>query len=393
MPSVASAPSSQPVQSSTTNKATNALHLPANVIATIAPETYFLAHLQSEGSIRPSGRTPDAFRPIAITTSSLTNCLGSAVVRNGNTAVVCGITPELLYANEIADPPPARKRRRTSKSGAVSTAEEKQRRKQDTQDIAHLHLLVPNIDLNTGSSTSNQPGQAPTAFAQSLSQRLHRLLLSTDLIDIEDLRITRPKEPLTPQAETPDPLAAGTAIQPDSVDQNDDEEDTQETVAYYTLHMNLTVLSLDGHTSLFDTAWAATLAALQDLRLPRAYWDGEREMVLCSDLAAEAKGLTMAKRPVVCSWGVFESRAQTAQGVDVKSWILADVDGFEEGLCKETCTIVLDNTAGQTRLLRVEKSGGGVVDSAAIGSTLLEGAEKRWKEVIDAMPPARGRDR
>ncbi|KAK4987007.1 hypothetical protein LTR28_001918, partial [Elasticomyces elasticus] len=46
--------------------------------------------------------------------------------------------------------------------------------------------------------------------------------------------------------------------------------------AYWTLYIDLLFISLDGNP--FDVAWAAVLAALKDTRLPRAWWDPDREV-------------------------------------------------------------------------------------------------------------------
>lgn len=326
--------------------------------------------------------------------------------------MVCGVTPEILYASEVADPPPVRPRRRKSRADEASNGAaarksraERRRRKWDTDDLAHLHLLVPNIDLQTGSSSSasNAPGQAPGVFAQSLSQRLYRLLLGTGLVDIEDLVVRRPRRDLEGevggQMPTSDPLAAGTGVTPgmdraggerDDGEDGEDEEDEEdsekdEVVGWYTLHINLTVLALDGQASLIDAAWAAMLAALRDLRLPRAYWDDEREMVICSEVADGARALMLSGSPVVCSWGVFE---EASQGQEGKYWVLNDMDAFEEGVCRESGSLVVDCTHDKTRLLRVEKSGGGRVGMEEMKS-LVGMAERRWQDVMAAMPPAR----
>lgn len=384
MPSIAPATTAEPA--STSPKQSTSLQLPANVASIVAPETYFLSHLQADPSLRPSGRSVDAFRPIAVTSSSLTNCLGSAVVRHGETAVVCGITPEILYASDVADPPTTRKRRRQDVENSIDA---KRRRKQDTDDLAQLHLLVPNVDLNTGCSPANQAGQPPTSFAMGLSHRLYRLLLSTHLVDIEDLRITRPKRAASPPPDSPNPAAAQVAVDPTGMDGiGDQEEDMEKTIGYYPLHVNLTVLSLDGHSSLFDACWTALLGALRDLRLPRAFWDEDRELIVCSDRSTEAQGLKLRGLPVSCTWAVFESTEITADDEKRNHWTLADPDGFEDGVCDEFVTLVVDASSSKTRILNLEKSGGTMVHATQLAD-LVKQAQHRWQDVTAAMPPSR----
>lgn len=195
----------------------------------------------------------------------------------------------------------------------------------------------------------------------------------------------RSERPSSPTAETPNPIAAGVAVDATGVGDDEETDEQEETIAYYTLHMNLTVLSLDGHTSLLDAAWAATLAALRDLRLPKASWDDEREMIVCSDIAAEARRLTMKRAPVTCTWSVFTSETNTAEGRRVKSWILADPDGFEEGLCRETVSIVIDAADRAPIVLRVEQNGGGTVGNDEM-EALIDAAQGRWEEVMGALP-------
>jgi exosome complex component RRP43 len=54
-------------------------------------------------------------------------------------------------------------------------------------------------------------------------------------------------------------------------------------------------------------AWAAALAALRDVKLPRAWWDADSSMVLCSDEASDSKRLTLRGIPIVSSYCVFEA--------------------------------------------------------------------------------------
>lgn len=55
----------------------------------IDPQKYYRDVLAHE--IRPDGRSLNEFRPMSINVKSLSNADGSAIVKIGNTTVVCGI--------------------------------------------------------------------------------------------------------------------------------------------------------------------------------------------------------------------------------------------------------------------------------------------------------------
>jgi len=246
--------------------------------------------------------------------------------------------------------------------------------------------------------------------AQILSHRILALLLSSRLVDIEDLRIRHT------------PSSVDTTLgDSEAMAEEDEEVDAprQETVAYWTLYPSIHVLSLSGSAALFSAAWAALVAALRDVRLPRAWWDEDVQGVLCSDLVAEAKRLRLRGCPVVSTWGVFvgspsqlgaEKHADETversnqkekprsskmmgmleQGRPVgngrRAWLLADPDGFEDPLCVEIVTVVVDCSdiegsavKNGTRILKIEKSGGGVVRREEMGM-LAQMAELRWRE-------------
>jgi len=59
----------------------------------IYPVKYYRDHLNND--IRPDGREFDKFRPIALNVGSINTADGSAIVKIGNTNVICGIRAEL----------------------------------------------------------------------------------------------------------------------------------------------------------------------------------------------------------------------------------------------------------------------------------------------------------
>nr|POE79617.1 exosome complex component rrp43 [Quercus suber] len=293
------------------------LSFPRETFAKLTPIPFLQAHLKQSSPIRPNGRRPEEWRKPVINTGSLTHSNGSAVVRVGDTAVVCGIRAEVLLAANVPQPP---------KEDA------------DPEDlIADLGLLVPNVELSTGCSPAHLPGNAPGTQAQSLSYRVLSLLHAAAIVRPDDLCITY--------------------VQPPTEDDGVDAEPTIVTKAYWTLYLDILCIALDGNP--FDAIWSAVLAALGNTVLPYASWDPEREMILCSPLASEAKKLRLSDLPIAATFTVFSTASAFKQRHEAESWVLADPDGFEEEICKESLTVVLrTDQVGKVHVLRLEKNGG-----------------------------------
>ncbi|KAL2042772.1 hypothetical protein N7G274_004531 [Stereocaulon virgatum] len=355
-----------PPQSSTSP---HPLTFPAHTFAKLAPKTYLNTHLNSaHGPVRPSGRSPTQTRTPTCHTGSLTHAHGSAVVRCGDTAVVCGVRGEILGAEDVPD-----YKAKTAEEieeddehemKYADTWERKLRKqKESSEEMARLGLLVPNLELATGCSPTHLPGGPPSTLAQTLSQRILTLLHTSNLLDMKDLRIWS----RWPRSGS----SSGSHVE--EISQQD--EPAQDSVkAFWVLYIDILFISLDGNP--FDAAWLAVLDALKNTRLPSAWWDRDREMVLCSDVPREAQQLTVYGMPVPLSFGVFESDEE-ARG---KRWVLADMDGFEEGLCRETVTVVVGE--GE-KVVRIEKEGGvGVGGKDVRGLVELAGQRRtEWLEV------------
>ncbi|KAG4411825.1 hypothetical protein IFR04_015029 [Cadophora malorum] len=330
------------------------LSFPRETFAKLSPHPYLLAHLQPSSSSIPStranGRTPTQFRTPHINNGSLTHAEGSAVVRIGDTTVVCGIRGEILLASNVPG-------YRVDKLANAPSS------RPGYNEAKELDLLVPNIELATGCSPAFMPGQPPSTLAQSLSTRIYSLLHSSGLVDGEDLRIWYQPPDLSDQ---------------DRMEEDEPEELESEVKAFWTLYIDILFISLDGNP--FDAAWAAVVSALKDVRLPKAYWDADREMILCEDAVSESKKLQLRGLPIAVTTLVFRAREQI-QGRDKKHWILVDPDTFEEGLCDETVTVVVDcGNKKKTKLLGITKSGGTIIGRDEM-SELVSLAEKRWSEV------------
>ncbi|KAI1101021.1 ribosomal protein S5 domain 2-like protein [Jackrogersella minutella] len=332
--------------------ASSSLTLSSATFAKLSPHPFLLANLQPSDSSTPSARTngrqPRQARPYGVNTSSLSHAHGSAVVRSGDTTVICGVRGETLLTSQIPN------FRAPQADGSTSGNDE----------LRDYDLLVPNVELATGCAPNFLPGVPPTTLAQTLSTRLFSLLHSSKILSAEDLRIYHKPE-----------------IRGDGeVREGDDEmhEAMKEVKAYWVLYIDVLFISFDGNP--FDVAWAAILAALRDTKLPRAYWDVDREMVLCSrpTQSTKAAPLRIGGLPVACTAAVFTAKERQKKGGG-HYWILVDPDRLEESLCNETVTMVVDNTEGETKILAISKNGGTVVGPALMKEfAAVSGA--RWEE-------------
>ena len=281
------------------------------------------------------------------------------MVRTGDTAVVCGVRPEILLASDIPRP-----YRSVGSTNSNSNSNPLDKATEEAKEMQELGLLVPNLELSTGCSPAHVPGNAPGSLAQSLTQRVLALLHSSRVIDGAGLKI----EYLAPVAGDDEVLG----------DADEEDEGAAPVVkAYWTLYIDVLCISLDGNP--FDAAWAAVLAALKDTRLPRAWWDADREMVVCSDKMSEAKRIGLRGLPVASTFAVFSPSVQSRRPAE--SWVLADPDGFEQDLCQESVTVIMGE---DKKILKVEKNGGGVVGVEEMREIVGQAETRRdeWKAVI-----------
>ncbi|KAL1605360.1 hypothetical protein SLS60_004908 [Paraconiothyrium brasiliense] len=335
-----------------------ALTFPRPIFAAVAPHPFLQAHLaatqSSKAPLRANNRTAQEFRRVGVNTGSLTHCNGSAVVRLGNTSAVCGVRAEILKEEDVqgtADFAP---------STGIDAEEDVEG---EREEVESLRLLVPNVELSTGSTPQHIPGNAPSSFAQTLITRVRSLLLCTSLVRLSDLRIiyTPPSNP------------------------DDTDAEPEQVKGYWVLYIDIFYISIDGNA--FDAAWVAILAALKNSVIPHAFWDEELETILCSDDPSEAHPLALRGLPVPSTFAVFEGKRDWNESGedDEVNWVLSDPDAFEESVCKESVCVVVDCSGGKKGtkdgiLNKLEKNGGGVVDrKAMIG--LVKRAVDRWEEV------------
>ncbi|KAK4232241.1 putative exosome complex exonuclease RRP43 [Podospora fimiseda] len=336
------------------------------VFAKLSPHPYLLHTLSpsdpSVPSSRTNGRKPQEARKIQINTSSLSQAHGSALVRTGDTTVICGVRGEILPVSSIPQ-------FRADQHKNYNYDGEDKRIEQGKKELLEYDLLVPNIELATGCAPQFLPGVPPTTLAQTVSTRVYSLLHSAGIVDVEGLRVW-----YTPAKRDEDKMEE---------DDREEEELEPEVKGYWVLYIDLLFVSFDGNP--FDAAWTAVMAALRDTKLPNARWDPDREMVVCEK--GEGKRLDVRGLPVACSAAVFLEKEHAEDREGDRHWILLDPDRQEEGLCKEVITAVVDCSGGQgeTKIRSLEKQGGTV-----LGRELIRGfvgvAEERWKEVAAEMP-------
>lgn len=330
--------------------------LSRSTFAKLSPHPYLLANLEpsddSTPPARSNGRAPLEVRKPTVNLSSLSHAHGSALVRTGDTTVICGIRGETILTDHIPN-----------------------FRASNTQtELADYDLLVPNIELATGSTPQFLPGGPPTTLAQTLSTRIYSLLHSSQLLRAEDLRIWH-KRP----AEAP--------ISGDEEEEGKEANEGEEyVVGYWVLYIDLFFISFDGNP--FDAAWAATVAALRDTKLPQARYDPDREMIVCS--RKDPRSLTVETMPIACTAVIFTGKETKDQPADGKFWLLADPDTLEESLCAETVTIVIDCAGSSRRILSISKHGGTVMTAKLLGSKeFLDWASKRWEDLASAITGSR----
>lgn len=381
------------------------LSLPPSQFARLQPHAYLLAHLSpppasNQPSVRANGRSPSQFRVTSANAGSLTHTNGSAVVRVGDTTAVCGVRAELLHTDDIASwsvssssASNSNKRRRLGEK-PTDDDEGQDENEEDRAHIEDLNLLVPNLSLSTGCAPGFTPGAPPSALAQSLSHQILSLLHSTRLVRADDLRIW-----YQPPSFGSEALERHNESEHMDVDaeQGSEESNPREIKAFWVLYIDVMIISLAGNP--FDAAWAAVLAALRDTKLPKAWWDIDNETIICSDDISEASRLSLRGLPVASSFSVFEADAaagwravaipdaddlkaqdQRKKGPQQK-WVLADPDGYEEGLSQERATLVVDKAKnGKTVILKMEKHGGWSVDTEDLRQ-LVDISGQRWDEM------------
>lgn len=349
--------------------------IPPSTMPLISPPILLSAYLSQTPPTRPSNRTPTQTLPINLNTSSLTHCNGSSLLKLGETTVVCGIRAELLLVSEIAH-------FRASETARNNTQGTEDDPEAGYEAVTLNNLLVPNLELGTNSHPSYPSNVAPSVTAQSISQRILSLLHTSRLVRLQDLEIRH-------TSSTPD-----SNLDPDDPGYIEPERDVLK--AYWTLYIDCVALSYGGEGGVFDATVMAVIAALRDVRLPAARWDDDEKRILCNADISQARALSLRCLPCPLSFGVFipnlESQSRFRSQAHVNgstrtsgkdnAIILLNTDAFEDDVCQEKGSIVVDcsGTDGRCKILRIEKAGGmGVLGVEGL-KEVVEYAQQRWKE-------------
>ncbi|KAG7531945.1 hypothetical protein FFLO_04013 [Filobasidium floriforme] len=117
------------------------------------PRKYLSRFLEHDR--RPDGRPTDSWREVGVNAGAVSTANGSALIRLGDTTVVCGIKAE------TAEP---------------------------DWDRPNEGWLVPNVDLPAISSPNFKPGP-PVDEAQVFSQQIYDLLISSNVLPLRKLGI------------------------------------------------------------------------------------------------------------------------------------------------------------------------------------------------------------
>uniref|UniRef100_A0A3P9P5U1 Ribosomal RNA-processing protein 43 n=1 Tax=Poecilia reticulata TaxID=8081 RepID=A0A3P9P5U1_POERE len=126
-------------------------------VSTYLHENYHRSFLKE--NCRPDGRELSEFRTTTLNVGSISTADGSALVKIGNTTIICGIKAEL--ANPTAEAP-------------------------------GKGYIVPNVDLPPLCSSRFRPGP-PGEQAQAASQFIADVIESSEVIKAEDLCVDRGK--------------------------------------------------------------------------------------------------------------------------------------------------------------------------------------------------------
>ncbi|RKP00976.1 hypothetical protein CXG81DRAFT_7039, partial [Caulochytrium protostelioides] len=131
--------------------------LPPDVFKKVALDEYHRRFY--DAGCRPDGRAFGQFEAVAVKTGTLPNCVGSAMVKLGDTTFLAGVRAEIGLPHASAP---------------------------------QQGMVVPNVDFPALCSSQFRPGPPPESTA-ALSHQLVELLQSGDVVDTQALCIARGK--------------------------------------------------------------------------------------------------------------------------------------------------------------------------------------------------------
>ncbi|KAK6333591.1 hypothetical protein TWF718_011397 [Orbilia javanica] len=329
----------------------------------ISPALYLQRHLLHSPPTRPNGRSPSQCRDFTLTTNSLSHAHGSAVVRAGDTAVVCGIRGEVLTIAPGDDP----SRFESYHSSPTSATHACGSR--GAGGASWGGLIVTNVELSTGCS-KKYPLGPPGGLAQTLSDQLHELVNVTKLVSLDSLRIYDREDysDVTPNAKIK---------------------------GYWSLYIDVLCISLDGN--ILDAAWYAIVAALKSSRLPLASWNQTEERVFCDSSLYHPLSLRRSL-PFTTTFALISLPHSDDNGGGT-TVLLNDPDSYEEDEACEFLTILSTTDfeivegelsrsplAGlRTRVEKIEKRGGCKIGLRQIESCTHQATSKAARYIQSLM--------
>jgi len=187
-------------------------------------------------------------------------------------------------------------------------------------------FLVPNLDLPPLCSPKYKPGP-PSDDAQVISSRLNETLILSNVLPTRSLCI-RPGK------------------------------------FVWVLYVDATCVNYNGNV--FDATLLAMVAALKNVRLPKAVYHEETNHVTCSRKHCEQ--LSLSGTPLASTFGVFNA-----------SHLLADPTAFEEPLLETTVSIITDSGG---RLLSTSQLGQYLSPELEVLSKCIAKAQSRTPEIM-----------
>ncbi|KAK6526662.1 hypothetical protein TWF281_009866 [Arthrobotrys megalospora] len=301
----------------------------------ISPALYLQRHLLHSPPTRPNGRSPSQCRDFTLTTNSLSHAHGSAVVRAGDTAVVCGIRGEILTVAPGDDPSQFESYNSspTSATHACGT--------RGAGGASWGGLVIPNVELSTGCS-KKYPLGPPGGLAQTLSDQLHELINVTKPVSLASLRI---------------------------YDGDSNLSSTTKIKGYWCLYIDVLCISLDGN--ILDAAWYAIVAALKSTNLPFASWNQTEERIFCDGARYHPISLRRSF-PFTTTFALIPIPNSPENSAGEAAILINDPDSYEEDEACEILTILSTTDMGtiqggpsqpplagsRTRVEKIEKRGG-----------------------------------
>ncbi|CDK25145.1 unnamed protein product [Kuraishia capsulata CBS 1993] len=234
---------------SETATAANSLKLMPDVLARVAPDVSLQKHLHL--GLRPCLRKFEEFRHVTVDKTGLGkyetedkngNILGSSVVKSGDTIVLCGITGGIVEDEQEA----IDDYRLKLEDGIISNEE--------TASSSRKNATVyPVVQIESGRTGP------PSEEEMILSQRLHDTLLSSGILNTEDLKISLSLKSRDENGEV-------SIIGPDQFEAKKSYS--------FVLYASIQVFSRSG--PMFDLCWGSLVAALRNTFLPQVYVDEDQ---------------------------------------------------------------------------------------------------------------------